>query len=451
MAIALLRGGSAAGCGADAPVDESLVPLAEGGADGALMDGTLVVDVIGADGVAVADAEVFLGAGATTRSVGRTGDDGRLVVRDPQLRGSLAVTVVAPAHTPTTWYGVTSEHVTIPLDRLGRAAPESVTIRGTIEGWDTLPALEAGRYRLAVVDYCRRPHLLSGRQVIPRAALASLPENTCFADDDGSRCAFTLQSRAGLQNLFAVIFEGDDAGTPADFADDSLDAVGYALLEGMAPAEGETLEGVVLEQLPAGTTFDTTLRSESIPGGLARAVASPGVALAPPRQMFYPALTGSAVGSFAVPTRSGPFDAAAFFAIAEATDEAGTARSVSVIRGIVGPSDITGPSDLVADRWLAAPAIAARSGTALVHGGPSDGTLHRATVTADGSGAAWKALILDRSPSVEPPRIEGLPTGAVNVRVVSADVPFDAAAFELDTLRQRIDHSSSRDSTLAGF
>jgi hypothetical protein len=30
-------------------------------------------------------------------------------------------------------------------------------------------------------------------------------------------------------------------------------------------------------------------------------------------------------------------------------------------------------------------------------------------------------------------------------------VPFDAAAFQLDTLRQRIDHSSSRDSTLAGF
>lgn len=187
--------------------------------------------------------------------------------------------------------GVSGDSVTLPLTP---SKARQRTVRGTIVGWDALPALEAGRYRLAEI---RGAELNDSARIHERVALG-LSDASCVARNAPTACAFELNVHADATSVFAVIVEGDDAGTPDDMSDDTLTGTGFALLS--FTAGEDLLSDQQLQMIPTDQLGQVAVKPGAGTGTVAaEPVGVPGLTVNK-QVLVFPAFEGS-LTSYTVP------------------------------------------------------------------------------------------------------------------------------------------------------
>lgn len=170
--------------------------------------------------------------------------------------------------------------VTLPLTASG---PRQRTVRGEIAGWDELPEMPEGKYRMARVEAAQ----LNDVSRIQRWLSLQTTGALCVTRGTAAPCAFELNVQQAARAVFAVVVEGDDAGTPEDFSDDQLEGVGFGLLP-IAPGD-QLLADQVLQLLADDDQFSVSVRPGAGGGSVAaEPVGVPGVSLGDQVLVFPP-------------------------------------------------------------------------------------------------------------------------------------------------------------------
>ena len=422
------------GCSENEAVESSAVvkPIPGGGSNGRKIAGELTVFVSdSAAGVALAGAEVFVGEGQQAVSVGLADASGRVVVRDPSLQGPQVVSVRANGFVAQCWLGVSANVVTIPLIATN-VVTKTATVRGTIKGWSNAAAPASGEYRVALVDFAREPDLNSSANAVAQEGTSPLTKNTCLHDSSGAACDFELRTRSGTLRLFAVLLEGKDAGTPADFSDDSVEMVGFALSDEVTVVEGQVLSGTDLSPLSAGQLTTASIGVGVPPALFNKVVGVPGLTVGG-GVLVYPEFP-SLPASFLVPRKQDVFADAVLWAVGTARPDSGAGRSTVLLRGQALPSDGTAVT-LQTGAFLEAPQVSLDAET-LDFTPPAGASLLFADVA--GATPALSVFVLDGRTLVRPPSAL-VPSGPVTVTARAVDAPFSAAEFSLPDLAQSIE------------
>src|SRR5688572_7146233 len=235
---------AAVGCGGSdedsGPGAGTKEPIPGGGVGGAALDGRSDVFVLASDGSPIANATIYVGEGTAAASVGTTDSSGYLSASNDALVSGSVITASASGIGSVSYAGVTGSLVSFVIPK---GAATDVTVSATIAGWDALPDPAAGKYRVARAVASRPIDLgtLDG-------VMATAGSNACFRKSgQPAECAFQVQAHPASELLLAVIAEGDDAGTPDDFSDDSLLAM--ALAAGNGPGKGGDTTGAALDIL----------------------------------------------------------------------------------------------------------------------------------------------------------------------------------------------------------
>jgi hypothetical protein len=189
---------AALGCGdSDQPPQiTTLAPSDGGGVSGGPLADTLTVYALDADsGSPVADAYVSLGVGQNAHKVGHTGSDGKLVVSSlagvPQM-----VSVSAHGYASATWGVVKSAVARIPLESTANP-PGNAMVSLSIPGWNDLPALTSGSYRIARFAFSRP----KGLDALEATLQSAAPD--CMQADTPTDCAVTLAVPADSTSVLA--------------------------------------------------------------------------------------------------------------------------------------------------------------------------------------------------------------------------------------------------------
>jgi hypothetical protein len=134
----------AVGCGGvSGPPTPKMIP-GGGVADGAI-NGHLFVHVTDEETRAVlSSASVRVGDASDPAPCTVLTDSTGLARFEPEscpgLKGPVMLTVSANAYAPATWIGVNGTNITLPLRPMNPPAVDSATVKGTIAGWENLPA-----------------------------------------------------------------------------------------------------------------------------------------------------------------------------------------------------------------------------------------------------------------------------------------------------------------------
>jgi hypothetical protein len=358
---------AAVGCGDDdqRPQVTTVASATGGGVSGGPLTNTLDVYAVDADsGQPVAGAYVFIGAGPSAHSVGQTSKAGKLAVSGldgaPQM-----VSVNAAGYAASTWGLVTSATATIPLESMADPAGEA-TVSLSIPGWNDLPPLADGSYRIARFAFSR-PRTLETLE----ATLASAAPD-CKQSSVATDCSVTLTVPADATAVLAVIAEGTDAGTPNDPSDDALSMTALGIQTGLSlhaalttalslPLLDRTsVAAATLATTPSGTAFEDV-------------IGVPGISL-DGQILLYPSL-GAHAKSFLVPTATGPFVNAKLWAVATASHGTDTAWSRVYERGIDPPKSASQAIDLTTSTFLESPGIVKIGASSYALSG--DGNLER--------------------------------------------------------------------------
>ena len=398
--------------------------LTSAGVSGGPLGDTLTVQAVSAEtALPISGATVWLGAGQQAKPVGRTTRDGTLLVSGIGARAQ-TVTVGAHGYAAASWGLITSAVATIPLESQAPApANENVTV--SIAGWDALPPVAEGSYRLARFAYSR-PNSLAALE----ADLTDVP----LECRGGSSCSVTLSVPSGSSQVLAVIADGTDSGTPDDPSDDSLSMIGLAATTHLELRPAGSLS-IVLPLLDRSALARATVTASGASGGVFEEVVGvPGVSLNG-QILVYPSLGSHA--SFLVPSASGAFQDAKLWAVATAGDGSRTDWSRSYARGIDPPE--AGAADVMALRteaFLQMPTI--HTHTPSDYDLSSDGSVQRVEVSTQG-GQQLKALLFPAQSEFR------LPVGVLSedpndVSVEAFDSKVDLAAFEFDDLVRQTAH-----------
>ncbi len=401
------------------------------GVSGGPLGDTLTVHAVSAENARpIAGATVWLGAGQEAKPVGRTAWDGSLVVSGLAAQAQ-TVTVGARGYAAASWGLITSAVATIPLESQNPAPPnETVTV--SIAGWNALPPVAEGSYRLARFAYSR-PNSLGALE----ADLSDKP----LECRGSSSCTVMLSVPADSSEILAVIADGTDPGTPDDASDDSLSMVALAAATNLTlrPAGSLTIALPVLER--SALVRATVTASGGSGGVFEEVVGVPGVSLNG-QILVYPSLGGHA--SFLVPSASGAFQSAKLWAVATAGDGSQTDWSRSYARGIEPPAP--GTDDIMALRteaFLQMPSI--HTQTASDYDLQSDGSVQRVEVST-ASGQRLNALLFPVQSQFSLPA--GVLSEAPNdVSVEVFDSELDLSAFALDDLVHRAAHIAYAEAT----
>ncbi len=267
--VGLLFGCFAVGCGSD---DEASHPQ------------TLVRVLDRETGKPIANASV-----STTEGSATTDADG--VAKLPAVS---EFSITNSGYLPLEVSGLTGDEVTVPLTP---SKSRQRTVRGSIVGWDSLPALEPGHYRLAEI---RGAELNDAARIHERVALG-ISDATCVARGAPTACAFELNVHADVKSVFAVIVEGDDAGTPDDMSDDTLTGTGFGLLS-FEPGD-DLLSDQQLQLIPTDQLGQVSVKPGTGTGNVSsEPVGVPGLTVQK-QVLVFPAFQGT-LGSYAVPVAS---------------------------------------------------------------------------------------------------------------------------------------------------
>lgn len=253
---------------------------------------------------------------------------------------STEISITATGYLPLQVGGVSGESITLPLSP---SKARQRTVRGSIVGWDSLPALDAGHYRMAII---RGAELNDSARIHERVALG-VSEASCVARDTPTVCAFELNVHADVTSVFATIVEGDDGGTPDDLSDDTLTGSGFGLLT--FDAGDDLLSGQALNMIPTDQLGQVAVKPGTGTGSVSsEPIGVPGLTVNK-QVLVFPAFEGT-LGSYAVPVAASftGGDEATLWGVAVAQDTQGS--SFAVERGLPLDLGVSTPVDVdVAD------------------------------------------------------------------------------------------------------
>lgn len=429
---------AAGACGGD---DDAVEPelIAGGGIHDPGIDGTVHVHVIDD----VTDAPI---SGATVRvgTVEGQTDAAGLFTATGDLSGKQTVVAKATNYAAAVWVGANGANITIPMTRASAETtePAQAELAGTIAGWDTMPLPAANHITIALVVYSQSKRVGDdqGNDLAPPVE----GSNICF-QPPGARmpCNWRINARAGTIAVGAALADLDTRGTAAQ-DDDVITITGFALKQPVTVADGADQTGVVLDQLPSGSTTTATVSFGSPPytnvGGVVGVdLGDTGVLrisqVAPPNT------------SVTVPSLSAISGAASYEFLgfsAEPIDDGTAGESVVLRRGI------TSPSGIAAGEWLTAPGGLASDRTT-VSFNPSPGSfgtiIEIDTNSGTGTGnRAMGVIVLDDTTSVAlPVDFAPLPSGSLRVKANALDAgdAFAPDDFEVETLIDAVERVAS--------
>jgi hypothetical protein len=416
--------GLGCGDGDERPQVTTIATPDDGGVSGGPLGDTLTVYALDANsGLPIANAYVSLGAGQAAHRIGQTGSDGRLVASSlagtPQM-----VSVSAPGYAAATWGLVKSAVVRIPLEAVTDPAPEA-TVALTVPGWNDLPALPEGSYRIARFAFARP----RGLDTLEATLASAGPE--CLQAQTATDCAVTLSVPAGSSSLLAVIAEGRDAGTPKDRSDDILAVTALGIQTGLELHEGARTE-LSLPLLDHTSVAPATLVTTAPRSGQFQDVIGvPGVSL-DGQILLYPSL-GPLATSFLVPTATGPFVNAKLWAVGTADKGNDAAWSRVYERGIDPPKSESETIDLTTSAFIDSPSCEKIGPNAYALS--SEGNLTRLEI-ATPNGEQLNVLLFPAQSEFE------IPAGVLSqepssVTVESFDLELDSTAFDFADLARQ--------------
>jgi hypothetical protein len=413
------------GCGDDdqRPQITTVAAPDGGGVSGGPLSDTLTVYALDADsGNPIADAYVSLGVGQDAHKVGHTGSDGKLVLSglagEPQM-----VSVNAAGYATATWGLVKSAVARIPLESTADP-PGNAMVTLTIPGWNDLPPLASGSYRIARFAFSRPKGLDALEATLDSAA----PD--CMQADTATSCTVTLSVPVDSTALLAVIAEGNDAGTPADTSDDVLAVTGLGVQTGL------TLQRAIRSTVSLPLLDVTSLApaqlvtATPVSGTFGDVIGVPGISM-DGQILLYPSL-GPLATTFLVPIKTGPFVNAKLWAVATASNGSDVSWSRVYERGIDPPDNASDMVTLATTPFIAAPTISKTGASSYTL--TSDGNLQRLEF-ATPSGEQLNALLFPTQTDFQIPA--GLLTEEPSsVSVESFDLEVDLNAFDFTDLAQ---------------
>jgi hypothetical protein len=415
---------AAAGCGSNGQDPQvTTVASTDGGVSGGPLTDTLTVYAVDADsGQPMAGAYVSLGSGQSARKVGQTGGDGKLVISgldgSPQM-----ISVNAAGYAAASWGLVKSAVARIPLESMA-APPADTTISLSVPGWNDLPALPAGSYRIARFAFSRP----RGLEALEAALDSAAPD--CTQTQTATDCTATLNVPADATAVLAVIAEGTDAGTPDDTSDDTLTVTALGIETGLSLHEALSM-ALSLQLMDRTSLAQATLVTPAAGVGVNAfedVIGVPGISL-DGQILLYPSL-GAHSTSFLVPTASGPFVNAKLWAVGTANNGTDAAWSRVYERGIDPPRSSSDAIDLATTTFSDSPALTKTGPSSYMLTG--DGNLERLEI-ATPSGQRLNVLLFPTQTEFEIPAglLSEEPT---SIAVESFDLEVDLSSFDFADL-----------------
>jgi hypothetical protein len=417
MCVAIC-GLTALGCGDgdQIPTVTTVASVNSGGVSGGPLTDSLTIIAVDADsGQPIRDAYVSLGAGQDAHKVGKTGADGKWVVSgldgSPQM-----VSVNASGYASATWGFVSSAIATIPLETM--AAPVGdAPVMLSVPGWNDLPPLAAGTYRIARFAFSR-----------PKGLDAL--EATLASAETATDCWTKLSVPADATSILAVIAEGSDGGTPNDPNDDVLTMTGLGIETGLT-LHAEVADSIALPLLSHTSLAKAVLATASSAGDFEEVIGVPGISL-DGQILLYPSL-GPLATDFLVPTADGPFVNAKLWAVGTADNGTDANWSRVYERGIDPPKSSLVPITLTTNAFIDSPSITKTAASTYTMTG--DGNLERLEFTTP-SGERLNALLFPTQTDFQVPA-GLLSEDPTSVSVESFDLEVDLSSFEFQDLIQQ--------------
>ncbi len=428
-------------CGGD---DSSLEPelIPGGGIHDPGIDGKVHVHVIDED----TDAPI---AGATVRvgTIEGQTDAAGLFTAEGELAGKQTVIVKATNYASSMWVGANGANVTVPMTRSSTSTeePAQAELSGTIAGWDTMNLPPANHLTAAIVVYSQSKRVGddAGNDLPPPAANS----NVCVqppAPSPRMPCNWRINARAGTIAVGAAIADLDTRGTQTE-DDDVLTITGFALKQPITVADGADQTGLVLDQLPSGSTTTATVSLGTPPAALTNVAGVVGVDLGDTGVLrlsqVSPTMTSVTVPSLSAISGAAGYELLGF--AAEPIDDGTAGQSIVLRRGI------TSASGLQAGEWLAPPSGLASDGTTVSFNRVAGSFATIIEIDSNsGSGNANRAMsviVLDETTSVTlPVDFAPLPSGgkALHANAFDPGTGFAADDFEVETLIDAIQRLS---------
>jgi hypothetical protein len=435
--LALVCSLLATACHDDSPGASERGSLVPGGgvAGPAVADELSVFVVDAATGQKIAGASVGDGSGLAVQT-DATGV-ARLAVSEQR---PLRVHAGAQGYVPATWQGMLGAALTVPLIRRDYEAPFT-TVSGTLEGFSSLSPSRAGRYLMARFEASQKPDLDS---LDTNVARDSSETTSCRQTEVGQGCQFSLRVPSSQRAIFAVLAEGDDAGTPEDLTDDHFEMVGLGVARGLELRRGDALANVRVQLLDRQMLLSVLIDPSKAPDLSSAVVGVPGVNADGDVLVF--GAFGEQMTSFLVPSKQSDLGPAKLWTVAtwQAQDSSASSRGITRIDSL--PDGATSPLRLGPAELLNPPVVAQVAGARI------SVTNGKGLITARayaGTALVAEVVLAAAAPS---PMEFSLPTEAAaadSVIVTVHGAELDPKSFSLNSVRANAPSITRKNLTLA--
>ena len=450
---------AAIGCGGvSSPPEPHLIP-GGGVADGKISGNLNVYAIDEETGTVISSASVRVGASSDPAACTLLTDSTGLAKFDskvcPGLKGPVTVTTSAQRYAPVTWIGVNGVNLTIGLRNTNPPPVDMATVSGTIAGWDSLPVPPANHQTLALVGYAqsntlgdRANDITQGmRTIVVGNQSPMIMSNLCVLNAAVSDCNWSLQTRTGLQALYALIVDHYNNLTPNDDTDDTFTVTGWAIKRGLTFSKGQTVNGETLEMIADSDAQNLTVSFAALPSGMNYLGAFPALELGNEGRipLAAPALDMTHTTT-RIPKATGVLNGITYSLIAQAQDAKDMARPAS----LAWLHDINVAATVPVASWLAPPsAISATNGTFSFSAVPG-ATIQQGELQDANGNRLWAVTVFDGSTSFTLPGLspDPLPTGTLTFEASALLIPgIDLGNFTVDDVRDRIAGSAQDDVT----
>jgi hypothetical protein len=368
----------------------------------------------------------------------------------PGLKGPVMLTVSANAYAPATWIGVNGTNITLPLRPTNPPAVDSASVKGTIAGWESLPAPAANHQTLALIVYSQSNALGDRANEIPQGTRkvrvlltdVDVPGNLCVINAAVSDCNWELKTRTGAQAIVGIIVDQFTNGTDDD-ADDTFTVTSYAMKRGLSYTAGETAAGVTLEMIPDTDMQTFTASFPSLPSGMDYMGAFPALELGEEGRigLTVPALD-MARTTTRVPKLAGMLAGAHYSLIATAQDsmEQPSPSTLAWVHEAPVGATVSVPA------WLPPPSNVSVSGGTYSFSVVPGATIQGGEIHNITGQRVWSITMFDYTTGFTLPGLspDPLPVGMLTFEATAMQIPgINLGNFKIDDVRDRITGMSS--------
>jgi len=355
----------------------------------------------------------------------------------------------------STWIGVNGVNLTIGLRNMNPPPVDMANVSGTIAGWDSLPVPPANHQTLALVGYAqsntlgdRANDITQGmRNVTVGTAAVPIMANLCVLNAAVSDCNWSMQTRTGLQALYALIVDHYNNMTPNDDTDDTFTVTGWAIKRGVSFTKGQTVSGEILDMIADSDAQSLTVSFAALPSGMNYLGAFPALELGDEGRipLVAPALDMTNTTT-RIPKATGVLSGITYSLIAQAQDAKNTKRPAS----LAWLHDVNVASTVQVTSWLAPPStISTTNGTFSFSAVPG-ATLQQGEIQDANGNRLWAVTVFDGSTSFTLPGLspDPLPTGTLTFEASALLIPgIDLGNFSVDDVRDKITGTAQDDVT----